>query len=72
MSFRMLLGWALKIIFGWVVFLFAVITAMALFMAGYMISGIIALAMGMVGVLYAEYHRGKQGERIHDGKNTHR
>ncbi len=64
MGFLNFLGGAVKVLAGGAVFLLCMFLASALMAGGEMLLAVIAFVIAMVGGLYAQYHRGRQPQRI--------
>lgn len=71
MSFRSFLGGAARIILGWIGAALFGLLSMGLLMDGYTLLAGVAFVILMVCVLYSEYHRGRQPQRMR-GRDTYR
>ncbi len=72
MSFQSFVGGTVRIVLGWIIFFLISLASIWLFTAGYMSAGVIVFIIALFCGVYAEHHRGKQGQRVRDGGNTYR
>lgn len=71
MSFRSFLGGAARVILGWIGAGIFILLSGGLMMDGYTLLGGGAFVIALVCLLYSEYHRGRQPQRMRGG-NTYR